>query len=90
MSEKEEETLLKNTTHEERHQLCAVVRQLGSKLSGLMFVCGILVLAFGVYLLLVPQDPVLSVRINIIFTGAMGFVAILNIICGLLLLLGED
>ncbi len=89
-AEKEEKKLLKDTIEEERLQLCGIVRRLGSKLSGLMFTCGILVFAFGFYLLLVPQDPLLSTRVNIIFTGALGFIAILNILCGLLLLLGED
>jgi hypothetical protein len=55
-----------------------------------MITCGFLVLAFGVYVLLVPQDPVLSVRLNAIFIGALGFVGGLNIVCGMLLLLGED
>jgi len=90
MSEKDEKKLLKNTIDEERLQVCDMVRRLGSKLSGLMFTCGILVFAFGIYLLFAPQDPVLSVRVNIIFTGALGFIAVLNILCGLLLLLGED
>jgi hypothetical protein len=90
VAEKEEKKLLKDTIEEERLHVCNMVRRLGSKLSGLMFTCGILVFAFGVYILLVPQDPVLSARVNVIFMGALGFVAILNILCGLLLLLGED
>ena len=90
VAEKEEKKLLKNTIEEERLQVCNMVRRLGSKLSGLMLTCGILVFAFGVYLLVVPQDPLLSPRVNIIFMGALGFIAILNILCGLLLLLGED
>jgi len=90
MSEKDEKKLLKDTIDEERLQVCSMVRRLGSKLSGLMFASGILVFAFGLYLMLGPQDPVLSTRVNIIFTGALGFIAVLNILCGLLLLLGED
>jgi len=90
MMEEEEQHLLKNTIGEERLQVCNVVRRLGSKLSGLMFTCGVLVLVFGAYLLLVPQDSVLSTRVSIIFMGALGFVGVLNILCGLLLLLGED
>jgi hypothetical protein len=90
MTENEGERLLKNTISEERLQVCNMVRRLGSKLSGLMFTCGILVAAFGAYVLLVPQDPALSVRLNIIFTCALGFVDVLNVLCGLLLLLGED
>lgn len=90
MSEKDEKKLLKDTIDEERLQVCSMVRRLGSKLSGLMFASGILVFAFGLYLMLAPQDPVLSTRVNIIFTGALGFIAVLNILCGLLLLLGED
>jgi hypothetical protein len=90
MSEKEEKKLLKDTIDEERLQVCSMVRRLGSKLSGLMFASGILVFAFGLYLMIAPQDPVLSTRVNIIFTGALGFIAVLNILCGLLLLLGED
>jgi hypothetical protein len=90
MSEKDEKNLLKDTIDEERLQVCSMVRRLGSKLSGLMFASGILVFAFGLYLMIAPQDPVLSTRVNIIFTGALGFIAVLNILCGLLLLLGED
>ena len=67
-----------------------MVRRLGLRLCGLMVACGLLLFVFGVYLLIEPQDPVLSVRLNNIFTGALGFVGGLNILCGLLLLLGED
>jgi len=90
MSEGEEERLLKNTVDEERFQVFNMVRRVGSKLSGLMITCGFLVFAFGVYLLVVPPDPVLSARLHIIFIGALGFIGGLNILCGLLLLLGED
>jgi len=86
----EEEKLLKNTIEKERLQVYDVVRRLGSKLSGLMITCGFLVLVFGIYLLIEPPDPVLSVRLNIIFTSALGFLGGLNILCGLLLLIGED
>ncbi len=81
---------MKDTISEERLRVCNIVRRLGSKLSGLMLACGILVFAFGIYIIAVPQDPTLTPRVNVIFTGALGFVAILNILCGLLLLLGED
>ncbi len=90
MSESEGKKLLKNTIKAERSQLLDIVRRLGSKLSGLMITCGFLVLAFGVYLFIVPPDPVLSAGLSLIFTGALGFVGGLNILCGLLLLLGED
>jgi len=90
MEEREEEKLLKNTITEEQLQLSKVVRRIGSKLSGLMVTCGFLVFVFGIYLIIEPLDPVLSVRLNIIFTGALGFIGVLNILCGLLLLLGED
>jgi hypothetical protein len=90
MTEKDEHHLLKNTIVEERFKVIDVVRRLGSKLSGLMITCGFLVLAFGVYVLLMPQDPIMSVRLNAIFIGALGFVGGLNIVCGMLLLLGED
>ena len=86
----DEEKLLKNTINEERIRVCRVVRRLGLRLCGLMVACGLLLFVFGIYLLIEPQDPVLSVRINNIFTGALGFVGGLNILCGLLLLLGED
>ena len=86
----DEEGLLKNTINEERLRVCRVVRRLGLRLCGLMIASGLLLFVFGIYLLIEPQDPVLSVRINNIFTGALGFVGGLNILCGLLLLLGED
>ncbi|MEM3011419.1 MAG: hypothetical protein QXE76_06370 [Candidatus Bathyarchaeia archaeon] len=90
MRETEKEKLLKNTIKEERLQLSKIVRRLGSKLSGLMITCGSLVFIFGLYLLYAPPEPLLSIRLNIIFTGALGFIGGLNILCGLLLLLGED
>jgi hypothetical protein len=55
-----------------------------------MITCGFLAFAFGLYIGIVPQDPALSPRLNIIFTGALGFLGGLNVMCGLLLLLGED
>ncbi len=84
------EKLLKDTVREERQRVSEIVRRLGSKLSGLMLTCGFLVLAFGLYLLFIPPDPVLSPRLSIVFAGSLGFVGGLNILCGLLLLLGED
>jgi len=85
-----EKDLLKNTIEEEQAQVLNVVRRLGPKLSGLMFVFGILVFGISVYVLVVPPDPTLTVRLSIILTGALGFIGALNIMCGLLLLLGED
>jgi len=89
MTEKEEH-LLKNTVTEERAQVFHAVRRLGSKLSGLMITCGFIVFSLGIYLLLVPPDPTLSTRPQVIFIGALGFLGGLNILCGLLLLLGEE
>ncbi|MEM2119199.1 MAG: hypothetical protein QW840_03630 [Candidatus Bathyarchaeia archaeon] len=85
-----ESEMLKNTIKEERRKMVDMVRRLGSKLSGLLMVCGFLVFAFGIYIGIVPQDPALSPKLNIIFTGALGFLGGLNIMCGLLLLLGEE
>jgi len=90
MSGGDEEKLLKNTIREERSQVCNVVRRLGAKLSGLMIACGFIVFAFGIYLLIYAPDPVLSARLDLIFMSALGFVGGLNMLCGLLLLLGED
>jgi len=89
MKEKEEERLLKNTIEEERLQIYGVVRRLGLRLSGLMITCGLMLFVFGVYLLIEPQDPNLSARLSNVFTGSLGLVGGLNILCGLLLLLGE-
>lgn len=85
-----EERLLKNTIEEEKQKVRRMVRRLGLRLSGLMLVCGVLVFAFGCYNLLLPPDSGLSVRLTLILVGALGFVGGLNIMCGLLLLLGED
>jgi hypothetical protein len=90
MTKEPEEDMFEDTTKEERRILCSIVRKTGSKLSGLMFVSGILVVAFGIYLFAAVPDPVMSTRLGIIFTGAIGFVGGLNIMCGLLLLLGEE
>jgi len=84
------EKLLKNTIEEEREKVIRLVCKLGPKLSGLMLTCGLLVLIVGIYFGIVPQDPSLSPRLNIIFIGALSFLGVLNILCGLLLLLGED
>lgn len=90
MSEGEEKQLLRDTIKKERAQVLNMVRRLGSKLSGLMFACGVLVLGLGVLVLLEPPDPVLSERLALVFTGALGFIGGLNILCGMLLLLGEE
>jgi hypothetical protein len=84
------EELLKNTVRKERAKVFEVVRRLGSKLSGLMIACGFLVFGFGVDMLFMPPDPLLSPRLSLIFTGALAFLGGLNILCGMLLLLGED
>lgn len=90
VAKEEEKHLLRNTIKKERSQVFDMVRRLGSKLSGLMFACGVLVLGFSVFILLEPPDPVLSTRLMLLFIGALGFVGGLNILCGMLLLLGED
>ncbi len=90
MEEKEHEHLLKDTIEEERMKLTKAVRRLGSKLSGLTFTCGAMVIAFGLYVLLSPQDSVLSPKLTVVFLAALGFVGVLNIVSGLLLLLGEE
>ncbi|MEM3703778.1 MAG: hypothetical protein QXX79_05120 [Candidatus Bathyarchaeia archaeon] len=90
MPEREEKSLLKNTVEEERLRVRRIVRNIGSKISGLMITCGFLVSAFGLYILVTSQNPNLSLTLKIIFTGALGFIGGLNILCGLLLLLGED
>lgn len=90
MAEEEERHLLRDTIKKERAQVLGMVRRLGSKLSGLMFACGVLVLGFGVFILLEPPDPILSTRLMLLFIGALGFIGGLNILCGMLLLLGED
>ncbi len=82
--------LLRDTVMEERRKVRDIVRRLGSKLSGLALTCGLLVFGFGLYIISAPQDPVLSPRLSIVFMGSLGFVGGLNILCGLLLLLGED
>jgi len=87
---KEEESLLRNTIEEERREVLDATRRVGLRLSGLMITCGLLVFVFGIYLLAEPQNPVLSTRLSHIFIGALGFIGILNILCGLLLLLGEE
>ncbi len=86
----ENEHLLKNTVAEERRKLRDIVRRLGSRLSGLAFTCGLIVLGFAIFMLFEPQDPVLSSRLGIVFMGSLGFVGGLSILCGSLLLLGED
>ena len=90
MNMPKEEHLCKNTVEEERRKVRNIVRRLGSKLSGLIITCGFLVFGFGVYILITPQDPVLSAGLNIVFAGALGFLGGLDIMCGLLLILGEE
>jgi hypothetical protein len=86
----ENEHLLKDTVDEERRQMRDFVRRLGSKLSGLALTCGFIIFTFSLYILLVPQDPVLTPRLDLVFIGSLGFVGGLNLVCGLLLLLSED
>lgn len=86
----DETPVAENTIEEEREKVCNVVRRIGPRLSGLMIVSGIIVFLFGVYLLAVSPDPVMSARLQLVFTSALGFIGVLNITCGLLLLLGED
>jgi hypothetical protein len=85
-----EDDLLEDTTREEKRILCSVVRKTGSKISGLLFVAGLLILFFGIYLFVTVPDPVMSARLSVIFTGFLGFAGALNIMGGLLLLLGEE
>lgn len=90
MSETEEH-LLKNTIDEEKQRVRRMVKRLGLRLSGLMLVCGVIIFSFGVYLFAIPADSSpLSVRLNLLFMSALAFIGALNILCGLLLLLGED
>ena len=88
--QEQESSLLKNTVDEEREKVCALVRRLGLRLSGLMLVCGFLVLLFGSYLLFAASDSWFSAEISYVLVGGLGFVGGLNILCGLLLLLGEE
>lgn len=88
--ENEEEAIFKNTIEKEHQRVLQLVRSIGPKLSGLMIVSGLLVLVFGIYICVAPQDALLSPRLTVIFIGALSFLGGLNILCGLLLLLGEE
>ena len=88
MSDKDE--LLQNTIDEEKTRVFTTVCRVGPKLSGLMLVSGFIVLAFGIYLFFAVPDSVMSVRLSLVFTAAIGFMGTLNILCGLLLLIGEE
>lgn len=90
MGEADEKHLLKDTIKKERLQVLNIVRKLGAKLSGLMIACGVSVLGLGVFMLVEPPDPVLSTRLALLFIGALAFIGGLNVLCGMLLLLGED
>jgi hypothetical protein len=90
MAQEEENSLLKNTVDEERKKVCVMVRRLGLRLSGLMLVCGFLVLLFGSYLLFAFSGSWFSPQLDFVLVGSLGFVGGLNILCGLLLLLGEE
>jgi hypothetical protein len=85
-----EDELLQNTIDEEKTKVFNTVCRVGPKLSGLMLVSGLIVLAFGIYLFFMVPDSVMSVRLSFVFTAAVSLVGALNILCGLLLLIGEE
>jgi len=90
LPEDDEEYLLKNTVVEERQKIRQIVRRLGPRLSGLIMTSGLLTFIFGLCLLIMPQGTGLSPGLNIILMAALAFVGVLNILGGLLVLLGEE
>jgi len=80
------EDLLKDTTGVEARQVFRVSAKISRRLSSLMIAVGALLSIFSVYGILTSAQFLVS---NILFVGALGFLGVINIFCGLILLAKE-
>ncbi len=75
--------LLKDTTGDEALDVFKVSGKIGRRLSGLMITVGALLSLLSVYGILTSIEFTFS---NPLFVGAIGFLGVINIFCGLMLL----
>jgi uncharacterized membrane protein len=80
------EALLKDTTWIEEHRVFKASTKIGKRLSILMIVVGALLSLFSLYAILISTWLLFS---NPLFIGALGFLGVINIVCGLILLSKE-
>jgi len=81
-----EEELLKDTTVVESRGIFKVSAKISRRLSTLMIAVGALFSLFSVYGILTSARSIFS---NPLFIGALGFLGVINIFCGLILLAKE-
>jgi hypothetical protein len=85
---KREEELLKDTTGIESYHVSKISTRVGRLLSGLMAVVGVLLFIFSLYILFV--DAQFSFQgFEVLFSVILGFLGVVNILCGLILLAKE-
>jgi len=80
------EELLKDTTGVEAREVFKVSAKISGHLSSLMIAVGALLSIFSLYGILTSAQFLFS---NPLFIGALGFLGVINIFCGLILLAKE-
>ena len=88
VSRKRKEELLKDTTHIESYHVSKISTRVGRLLSGLMAGVGILFLVFSLYVLFVNTQFSFQ-GFEALFSGTLGFLGVVNVLCGLILLAKE-
>jgi len=88
VSRKRKEDLLKDTTRIESYHVSKISTRVGRLLSGLMAGVGVLFCVFSLYVLFI--DTQFSFQgFETLFSGILGFLGVVNILCGLILLAKE-
>lgn len=88
VSRKRQEELLKDTTRIESYHVFKISTRVGRLLSGLMAAVGVLLFIFSLYILFV--DTQFSFQgFEALFSGILGFLGVVNVLCGLILLAKE-
>lgn len=88
VSRKRKEELLKDTTRIESYHVFKISTRVGRLLSGLMAGVGVLLFIFSLYILFV--DTQFSFQgFEALFSGILGFLGVVNVLCGLILLAKE-
>jgi hypothetical protein len=87
-AEPKEDGLVKDTTMKEKMRVFHVSRKISMYLGGLLFATGaISILMSAEYLL--GADLLLALELKAFFLTVLGFIGLVNLICGLLLLAKE-
>ena len=84
--ERKEEPLLRDTTGVEALDVSKASMRIGKYLSGLMIIVGASLSLFSVYAIITSTHFFFP---NIFFIGVLGFLGVMNIFCGLILLAKE-